>query len=181
MHFKNKINIFNYFKKHNYNARFKLFIGVLIIIVCVLVDNLTKFYVIEHLKKNQPVPFLPGFISFKYVENKGSAFGVNSDNLKLSIALALLTTIIALVFYIILYEKLYIISLSMILGGSFGNLLNRIWNHGAVVDFLSWDLFPPHSVFNIADFFVNIGIIILVIAIFVEEYLKDIIYNLKHK
>lgn len=179
---KKRKNILNYFKEKDYNFKFKLFFGILIIAFCVLIDNFSKIYAMDHLKAEagKEINFLPGFINIQYIENKGSAFGFNSNNLVASITLALLNTIIAFIFYLLVYEKTYIISISILLGGAFGNLFNRIWNNGAVIDFLFWKLFKPYSIFNIADFFVTFGIIILILSIFIEEFLKDQLYNKKH-
>ena len=63
----------------------------------------------------------------------------------------------------------YNISLGLILGGALGNLVDRYFI-GEVTDFISFSFFPP--VFNVADSFIVIGFILIIILI-LREYLKQ--------
>lgn len=56
----------------------------------------------------------------------------------------------------------------MITCGGLGNLIDRMWNQGGVVDFLAWILFPPYSIFNLSDTWVTSGVVVLVLVIIIE-------------
>ena len=65
-------------------------------------------------------------------------------------------------------NKIFVISLSLIISGALGNLIDRIFR-GYVVDFISFTLFNKEmAIFNIADIFITIGVTILLVRIFKE-------------
>ena len=124
-------------------------------------DQVTKFLV--HLTMSPNRSF--GLIT--YVQNRGAAFGLFQGTQVFLVIAGLL--VILLVYYFHLKFKsgdLLQIPLGMILGGSLGNLLDRVFRH-YVVDFIDFRFWP---VFNIADTCLNIGVgWLILILLFKKE------------
>ncbi|KAB8316285.1 lipoprotein signal peptidase [Tolypothrix campylonemoides VB511288] len=129
-------------------------------------DQLTKYWVVQTFSLGQTQALLPGVFHFTYVTNTGAAFSLLAGKvewlrwLSLGVSLAL----IALASFgpvLQLWEQL---GYGFILGGAIGNGIDR-FVLGYVVDFLDFRVinFP---VFNLADVFINIGIVCLLIATF---------------
>lgn len=133
-------------------------------IISVILDQLTKYLVVQYLA--QPLPLLPGVFYFTYVRNTGAAFSLFSQGggwlrwLSLFVSLGLM----ALAWFGPKMSRFEQLGYGFILGGALGNGIDR-FVAGSVVDFLDFRLinFP---VFNLADVFINVGIICLLIASF---------------
>ena len=104
------------------------------------------------------------FFNLVQVWNNGVSFGMFSQFASAKIFIIILNIIIisALLIWLSRIEHKYLmISLSLIIGGAFGNLFDRVIN-GAVADFLDFHLFNYHwPAFNLADSFVFIGVFML--------------------
>ncbi|WP_253301489.1 signal peptidase II [Spiroplasma endosymbiont of Phyllotreta cruciferae] len=164
-------DVHEHFKSRNYIWKFKLQVCLPIFIGLLILDIITKqlaFHLLSHDPYAPEVKFLDGFINFKFVVNKGIAFGVNADNLVATIIGAVLITMLAFTVFLYINNKTAAIGLIMITCGGVGNLIDRMWNQGGVVDFLAWILFPPYSIFNLSDTWVTFGVVVLVLAIIVE-------------
>jgi len=130
--------------------------------IVLILDQFIKFIINKFMDLNTSIKVIPNFFSIYYVRNKGAAFSILEDN-------TILIIIISIVFLIILdyyirkeksFNKLSILSLGMIMGGIFGNLLDRIIYH-SVIDYLSFGNFP---IFNIADICICVGVGLLIIS-----------------
>jgi signal peptidase II len=151
---------------------------IIIFLLTVVLDAISKKFMSSWLSLGQSSSVIPGFFQFTLVHNKGAAFGVGSS---WSVPIFLLFSVVALVVVTMLFyqlkphEKLSAIGLSMILGGAFGNIIDRI-RLGYVVDFLDVYVKTHHwPVFNIADSAITIGAILLGIEIlFLEKKNKEI-------
>ncbi|AOX44044.1 lipoprotein signal peptidase [Spiroplasma sp. NBRC 100390] len=164
-------DVHEHFKSRNYIWKFKLQVCLPIFIGLLILDIITKqlaFHLLSHDPYAPEVKFLDGFINFKFVVNKGIAFGANADNLVATIIGAVLITMLAFTVFLYINNKTAAIGLIMITCGGVGNLIDRMWNQGGVVDFLAWILFPPYSIFNLSDTWVTFGVVVLVLAIIVE-------------
>ena len=134
---------------------------ILIFISIILaLDQLTKFFISKNLLLNQSVPIIKGVLHFTLVHNRGAAFGI----LKNQILLFIFTAIFAIVLIYIHLKNhrhkrysVYNISLSLILAGASGNLIDRLFL-GYVIDFIDFRIWP---VFNVADSAITIGTILL--------------------
>ncbi|BAU07262.1 Lipoprotein signal peptidase [Fischerella thermalis JSC-11] len=138
----------------------------IIAFVAFFLDQITKFWVVQTFSLQQTLPLLPGIFHLTYVTNTGAAFSLLSGKvewlrwLSLGVSLAL----IALAWFGPLLNRWEQLGYGLILGGAMGNGIDR-FALGYVVDFLDFRLinFP---VFNLADVFINIGIVCLLIATF---------------
>ena len=123
-------------------------------------DQLTKFLATKSLSLNQSVPIIKGILHLTLIHNRGAAFGI----LKNQIPFFIFTSILAIILIYFnlkdVYHKRYYVynlSLSLILAGALGNLIDRLFL-GYVIDFLDFRIWP---VFNIADSAITIGAILL--------------------
>ena len=143
-----------------------LIINFLIVLLIFLTDRFSKSYIIYlDQKKLVSEIFSSKFLNFQLIWNEGIAFGLFSFDEKLyynflTIFICLITVIIIwLMFRSSGFEKL---SYIMIIGGSFGNIFDRII-YSAVPDFIDIHINNFHwFIFNVADIFITIGIIFLI-------------------
>ena len=142
----------------------KALVGVVLLLV---LDQLTKFYAITHLKEHGPISLIKDVFEFHYLENRGIAFGLFQNKYMLFVALTVIILIVIGYFYIRIPDtKRYTplrITLVLLTAGAIGNMIDRVY-HNFVVDFLYFKLinFP---IFNVADCYVTIAMGLLVILI----------------
>jgi len=128
------------------------------VFLVLFLDQLTKFLIVRNLTLHESIPVLRGIISITLVHNRGAAFGIFKNQFYLFVFISVITIILI---YFILQKnkgnKWFSFSLSLILGGALGNLIDRVFS-GYVIDFLDFHIWP---VFNIADSAITFGTIIL--------------------
>lgn len=152
----------------------KNYIKIIIFIIClIIIDQISKLLVVNLLELNKSVSIINNFFRVLYIKNTGAAFGFLGGNIYLLIFITL-----ALICYLLtelkenINNKTYIITISLIIGGAIGNLIDRLFR-GYVVDFISFIIFNKEmAIFNIADIFISIGVI-LYIFILLKDGIKD--------
>lgn len=129
------------------------------------IDQLLKVIVVNHLKPVGMTSFIPGFLDFYYVENRGMAFGLMQDQrwLFVVLTLALMILVVIALFRYKTHDFFTYTCCALLLGGGIGNLIDRV-RQGFVVDYIKVSFFPP--VFNFADCCVVVGMICFLIHIF---------------
>ena len=158
------------------NSFFSIFIFITIIF---LIDRISKILII---KKSQQIMgneiFSSRYINFELIWNKGIAFGLFSLNggMFYQLISLLIFFIVIILIYLILkstgFEKFGFI---LILGGALGNLFDRVF-YKAVPDFIDLHINNFHwFIFNIADIFITIGVVCLII---VEIFFKKKAWNI---
>ena len=147
-------------------------VALLIIAVGIFLDQMTKFLAVTHLKGSNPFVLIDGVFQFAYQENPGAAFGILSNDRWVFLVISTIA-IIAILFYVF-YKKnmptLWIVSLSLIVSGGIGNMIDRL-ALGYVVDFLDFCLIN-FAVFNVADSFVTVGAGLMIFALVREMVLE---------
>lgn len=134
-------------------------IGVLLVI---LSDQVSKIWVQNNLNLMESIPVIRGIFHITYIQNPYSAFGLLRFHNAVFVIIALLIILIIVFFLrnkITEKNKLVFFSLIFILGGSLGNLIDRL-RVGSVIDFLDFRIWP---IFNIADTALNIGLFLLIV------------------
>ena len=149
-----------------------------IILVGIILDQLTKFLVTKYMTLYQSIPLIKGFLHLTYTTNDGAAFGMMDGQRWVFIVVSTLA-IVAFIAYLYLGHAdnmLYAISLSMVISGGIGNMIDRLGfgfyvnpntGLGEVVDFIDfcgiWD-----AIFNGADSFVCVGAGLLILALVID-------------
>ena len=146
----------------------KIFFYLIITLIIFLTDRLTKIYILDLAGKNQLVDvYITNFLNIYLIWNKGIAFGMFSYND--SIVYNVMTLIIIIITIIILVmiiksEGFKKCLLLFVFGGSLGNIYDRIY-YSAVPDFIDFHINNFHwFVFNVADIFITLGIISLILV-----------------
>lgn len=142
-------------------------IMVLIFVVFVVMDQLSKAYAVDMLVNvGSTESFIPGLIRFEYRQNTGMAWGLLPD----ARIFFIVTTIIlfaGITYFMIRYRKslppFTQVSLTVILAGAMGNFIDRLFI-GYVRDFIAFDFFE-FPVFNVADTYVTVGAVLLFVSI----------------
>lgn len=157
----------------NFLKNKRIFISLPLIATFTSLDQLSKHYMMyifnqkcSDLESFCTINILPIF-NLTYVCNKGVSFGLLNSISHGHIFLSLVAVLISIFFIRMLVktnDKSEIVSLILILSGAFGNLIDRVQN-GCVTDFLHVYYRSYHfPVFNVADCFVTLGAIILIIS-----------------
>ena len=141
----------------------KVYILALVIFI---IDQLSKAIVSTYLKLNESIMIIKDFFYIRYINNTGASWGILSNSRMLLIILSFIAIIILIRYmYSFKKTKLNLVGFGFLLGGILGNLSDRIL-HGYVKDFLDFIIFNyDFPVFNIADIFIVLGVIILIISI----------------
>ena len=149
----------------------KLIIGFIFLVVCFTLDRFSKIYILNILYNEGQVDFyINQYLNIYLVWNTGIGFGLfaSEDNFFYN----LFTVIIIIINIVILYfafieTKIKSFFLMIILGGSLGNLFDRIY-YRAVPDFIDLNYEGYHwFIFNVADILITFGIICLILSEFI--------------
>ena len=153
----------------------KIILNFIIVGVIFLTDRLSKIYILKIAELENTVDvYLTSYLNLYLIWNKGIAFGLLSfdDNFIYNTITSIIVIISVVVLgMIIKNEGLKRYSLLFVFGGSIGNLFDRIY-YSAVPDFIDFHISNFHwFIFNVADIFITLGIICLI--------LNEIIFNNK--
>ena len=144
----------------------KRFIYFIFLIVIFFLDRITKIYILQLAEENGNVDiYISSFINFVLVWNTGIGFGLLSfeqSNVYSFITIIIIAINVLIIYLIINSKGFKAYSFVFILGGSLGNLFDRLY-YSAVPDFIDLNYKGFHwFVFNIADIFITVGIICLI-------------------
>lgn len=144
---------------------------IILSMLFLLVDQISKLMVIKLININHSVTVIKNFFYLTYTKNIGAAFSILNGQRIFLIVVAIL--IIVLLFYYLrknkIEGKIKKVAFSLVIGGSFGNLFDRIVR-GFVVDFFDVKIFGYNfPIFNIADTFIVIGVFLLIIMMSRKE------------
>lgn len=151
--------------------RWKHFYFFLILFI-ILADQSTKIIVSKTIAPHTNKVVIPGFFNLSHIPNRGAIFGFFSQSGKPSVyvllTVASLLALVLVVFYFFKTpssEKTMKISLSLILGGALGNLIDRVIR-GYVIDFADFYVGRLHwPSFNVADSCITIGALLLILVL----------------
>ncbi len=156
----------------------KISIYLFLVFVIFLLDRISKIYILNLGEINNLVDiYLTPFLNIYLIWNNGVAFGLLPiDKTLLYNAVTLLITFINILILtmIVNYNDYRSFFLIMILGGSLGNLFDRVY-FKAVPDFIDIHHGDFHwFVFNVADIFITIGVLCLVLSeLFINKDIKN--------
>ena len=153
------------------NNKKKLILSLLVILVIFALDRISKLYILNLAEVENNVDiYINSYLNFHLIWNTGIGFGLFSseNNFYYNLISILIFIINIIIIIMILKTKDYrVLFLTMILGGSLGNFFDRIY-YRAVPDFIDLHYTNFHwFIFNVADIFITIGIICLIIVEFI--------------
>ena len=141
-------------------------IKFLLIFLIFSIDQVSKYYIIDIFKFQEDAIYLTSFLNLQLIWNEGIAFGLLSfeNNIYYNLITFVVGIVILILLFLIRKQDKYSYFYSIIVGGALGNFTDRI-RHSSVPDFIDFHISNFHwFVFNIADIFVSLGVICLIIA-----------------
>jgi signal peptidase II len=139
------------------------------VVIVLLIDRITKLWVVSKMELSETIPVINGFFHITYIKNSGAAFGILA-NMRWGFVIVTVLVLTA-IFYMAVKtsrEDRYLTMIyGMITGGALGNLIDRV-RTGLVIDFFDFRGIWPY-IFNVADSFVVVGVILLTWQIFRTE------------
>ena len=142
-----------------------MIIWAVIAVLIVFVDQISKYLVVQNIGPYDIIDVIPGAFEFVYVKNTGAAFSI-LENMTWLLGLISVAFCIFVVIFVIKKRptsKVFLFSLSLLLGGALGNGIDRIFRK-FVVDFIKTS-FIDFPVFNVADIAITVGAVILIIYV----------------
>lgn len=150
------------------------FLSFLVTLFVLLADQLSKHAINSQISYGQIVSIIPNIVSITKVYNTGAAFSLFENSTLGLILISSIATVIILHFIVKSIKEsdslFYILSLSLLLGGTIGNLTDRI-TLGHVIDFIRLE-FIDFPIFNISDISINIGVILILLHYFKKNLKK---------
>ena len=145
----------------------KFFFKTIIVILIFFADRFSKIYILKLVELENTIDFyVTSYLNIYLIWNKGIAFGLfSSDSSTLYNIISLIIVLIIIVILIMIVNSTGFkqFSLISILGGSLGNLFDRVY-YSAVPDFIDLHINDFHwFIFNVADIFITLGVICLIL------------------
>ena len=149
------------------------------LVLAVILDQLTKFWILRSFELYESREIIPGFFNLVYVTNTGAAFsmlaGVDSPwrhYFFLGVGVVACAGLTFAYYRFRAAHRFYSLALGLIAGGALGNLIDRL-RYGAVIDFLDFHLGGYHwPAFNVADSAICVGAVLFLIVNIIEEKQK---------
>jgi len=138
----------------------------------IILDQLSKYLISTNMQTSDSFNLVPHILNITYITNPGASFGILKGHrwifmILSSVALVLMAAAIVY-FSKKKNHKLLAIAIALMLGGGFGNMIDRFFR-GEVVDFFEF-AFVKFAIFNVADSFICIGSVLFCICIFSGKY-----------
>lgn len=153
------------------------YIGLLIAAVLVGIDRLTKWLVTSNMELKDSIHIIEiggrEVLNLTYYTNDGAAFSKFEGQTAMLIAVtsAVLAVMIAMLLFKRVKRTPFIIAFSLVIGGGAGNLIDRIFNNGLVVDFIDFRIIN-FAVFNFADICAVCGAALILLLLVRDEILE---------
>jgi signal peptidase II len=144
--------------------------------VILVLDQLTKAWVLASLPLGGGFTVIPGFFDITHVHNPGGAFGFLASMgaearslLFVAVALAAIALIVVFYWQTPATERVTAFGLALVLGGAVGNLVDRV-RLGIVVDFLDVYAGELHwPAFNVADSAITVGVVLVAVRMLLQK------------
>lgn len=147
---------------------------IVLILILVGADQLSKYLIDSNMLEGETLPIINDFFHITYVKNRGIAFGMFQGKLDI-ISIATVIAIVAIAYYLYkeknklsLVEKMGFI---YILAGAIGNMWDRAFR-GFVVDMMDFRGIWSY-IFNLADVWINIGVIFILLDQFILKKKRE--------
>ena len=140
-----------------------------IIAALIVLDQLVKVYVVQNIALGEVKTWIPNLVSLTYLQNRGAAFSMLQDQ-QLLFAVITLVVVLGAIWYLHKHMEdsfWMVLGLTLIIAGGLGNFIDRI-SQGFVVDMFHLD-FINFAIFNVADSYLTVGVVVLLLAMLKEE------------
>jgi len=140
-----------------------------IIAALIALDQVVKAYVVQNITLGEIKSWIPNLVSLTYLQNRGAAFSILQDQ-QLLFAVINLVVVVGAIWYLHKHMEdsfWMVLGLKLIIAGGLGNFIDRV-SQGFVVDMFHLD-FINFAIFNVADSYLTVGVIVLLIAMLKEE------------
>ena len=136
-------------------------VAALTLVLAIILDVITKKIVVDNMALYEEIPVIKGVFHWKYIQNRGAAFGMLADNREVFLVISSVAIVVMAIYLLFTRtDRLWwMIGIGMLVGGGIGNMIDRI-ALGYVVDFIYVALID-FAVFNVADCFVCVGVALL--------------------
>ncbi len=137
-------------------------------------DRISKIFISSNMALGESAAFIPNLLNLLYVHNQGGAWGILSGYTWVLLTVTAIIMIIGITVLVRagIKNKWLFWAITLILSGGLGNMYDRIFNSGRVVDFLQFDFWKTFPIFNVADCAIVIGCAVLIIY-FILDAVND--------
>lgn len=140
-----------------------------IIAALIVLDQLVKAYVVQNIALGEVKSWIPNLVSLTYLQNRGAAFSMLQDQ-QWFFTVITLVVMAGAIWYLHKHieDSLWtVFGLILIIAGGLGNFIDRV-SQGFVVDMFHLD-FVNFAIFNVADSYLTVGVLVLLLAMLKEE------------
>ena len=140
-----------------------------IIAALIALDQVVKAYVVQNITLGEIKTWIPNLVSLTYLQNRGAAFSMLQDQ-QWFFAVITLVVMAGAIWYLHKHiEDSFwaVLGLVLIIAGGLGNFIDRV-SQGFVVDMFHLD-FVNFAIFNVADSYLTVGVLVLLLAMLKEE------------
>lgn len=138
----------------------------------IIVDQITKALTINQISLGEIVDFIPGILSFTYVQNTGAAWSILEGRMVFFYIVTLV--VVGLLIYFLHHDakdsRILSIAISLMIGGAIGNFIDRVLFQ-FVIDMFRLE-FISFPIFNIADIALTFGVILMLFGVIYEEFIS---------
>ena len=147
-------------------------------ILVLAIDQITKYYISSNFNLGYVSEFIPEVIDIIYIHNRGAAWGILSGKTWILLVITAVVMIGCIIFLVKnkIKSPLLVFAMALVLSGGVGNMIDRVFRDGNVVDFLHFEFWTTFPIFNVADCAIVIGAGLLILY-FVIDIIND--YKLK--
>ncbi len=149
-----------------------MFLYYILALLIIGVDQLTKYMTVANIDLYEVVNVIPNVLSWMYLRNTGAAWSILEGQMWF-FYIVTLVVVVVVVYYLQKYGRqsgLLALSLSFILAGSIGNVIDRL-RFGYVVDMIRLE-FIDFPIFNVADMALSVGVALMILYVFLDEKSK---------
>ena len=142
-------------------------------ILIVIIDQITKW---AAYLNDVSLTVIPGFFRLDYTRNTGAAWSMLASVPWLLAIISFVAGIAMIAFFFYKRDSLnqwWKAALMLMIGGTWGNFIDRAFYQEGVIDFLAFNIFGyPFPTFNVADMALVVGTISLIIIMLIEDHIK---------
>ena len=147
----------------------QMFLYLTLTTLLVIIDQITKYLTVQNIAFNEVIEVVPNVVSLTYIQNTGAAFSILEGQMWFFYIITILVMGFLLYYMVVeaRNDKPLGIILSIVLAGTIGNFIDRLINQ-SVIDMIKLE-FIDFAIFNVADSFLTIGVILLLLYTVYQE------------